>query len=141
MSWFMTYHRVCNKINTTGATCGAGIAYPSRKSEFTSVFSGIRLARSVIFYVMFLLIVACHFVLFIWILCCLSFDLLLLISPLVSSNLSYIIVLLLVSCMNTLVCVVLLLLFRLSDGNFLFNTFCQIMVVSFIGGGNLYIGK
>ena len=31
----MTYHRVCNKIITTGATCGAGTAYPSGTLEFT----------------------------------------------------------------------------------------------------------
>ena len=27
-SSFMTYHRVCNKCNTTGVACGAGTAYP-----------------------------------------------------------------------------------------------------------------
>ena len=35
LSSFMTYHRVCNNRNTTGATCGAGTAYPSRAREFT----------------------------------------------------------------------------------------------------------
>ena len=30
---YMTYHRVCNKINTTGATSGAGSAYPSGAPE------------------------------------------------------------------------------------------------------------
>ena len=39
-SSFMTRHRICNKNSTTTATCGAGIAYPSRAPEFTSVFSG-----------------------------------------------------------------------------------------------------
>jgi len=34
-SSFMTYHRVCNKINTTGVTSGAGAAYPSGAPEFT----------------------------------------------------------------------------------------------------------
>ena len=34
----MTYRRVCNKNNTTGARCGAGIAYPSREHEFTPGF-------------------------------------------------------------------------------------------------------
>ena len=29
LSSFMTYHMVCNKNNTTDATCGAGSAYPS----------------------------------------------------------------------------------------------------------------
>jgi hypothetical protein len=31
----MTYHRVCNKSNTTGATCVAESAYPSGPHEFT----------------------------------------------------------------------------------------------------------
>ena len=35
LSSFMTYHRVCNKINTTGTTSGAGAAYPSTTPEFT----------------------------------------------------------------------------------------------------------
>ena len=34
----MTYHRVCNKIITTGATGGAGTAYPSGTLEFTPGF-------------------------------------------------------------------------------------------------------
>ena len=46
----MTYHRIGNKSNTTGATCGVGTAYPS---EFTSMFSGARVARSLVFCVMF----------------------------------------------------------------------------------------
>jgi len=29
LSSFMTYHRGCNKSNTTGATIGTGTAYPS----------------------------------------------------------------------------------------------------------------
>ena len=39
VSSFMTYHRVCNEINTTGATGGAGTAYPSGAPEFTPGFS------------------------------------------------------------------------------------------------------
>ena len=35
---FMTYHCVCNRINTTAATCGARNVYPSWAPEFTSVF-------------------------------------------------------------------------------------------------------
>jgi hypothetical protein len=35
---FMTYHRVCNEINTTGATSRAGTAYPSGAPEFTPGF-------------------------------------------------------------------------------------------------------
>ena len=38
LSSFMTYHRVCDKINTTGATSGAGIANPSGAPEFTPGF-------------------------------------------------------------------------------------------------------
>jgi len=34
----MTYHRDCNKSNTTGVTCGAGTAYPSEAHEFTPGF-------------------------------------------------------------------------------------------------------
>jgi hypothetical protein len=30
-----TYHRVCNKSSKTGATNGAGTAYPSGAPEFT----------------------------------------------------------------------------------------------------------
>ena len=37
---FWTYHRFCNKINTTGATSRVGTAYPSGAPEFTPVFSG-----------------------------------------------------------------------------------------------------
>jgi len=32
----MTYHRVCNKSNTTGATRRTGTAYPSGAPEFDS---------------------------------------------------------------------------------------------------------
>ena len=31
-------HRICNKINKTGATCGAETAYPSGASAFTPQF-------------------------------------------------------------------------------------------------------
>ena len=36
-----------------GATCGAGTAYPSGAHEFTPVFSGVRISRSLIFWVFF----------------------------------------------------------------------------------------
>jgi hypothetical protein len=49
----MTYHRVCNQINTTGATSGAGTAYPSGAPEFTPIFSGVRVTRSLILCVWF----------------------------------------------------------------------------------------
>jgi len=34
----MTYHRVCNYTNTTGATGGTKTAYPSGAPEFTPGF-------------------------------------------------------------------------------------------------------
>jgi len=34
----MTYHRDCNKSNTTGATYGAGTVYLSGAPEFTPGF-------------------------------------------------------------------------------------------------------
>ena len=37
----MTYLRVFNMINTTGATSGAGTAYPSGAPVFTPVFTGL----------------------------------------------------------------------------------------------------
>jgi hypothetical protein len=49
LSSFMTYHRVCDKSNTTGATCGAGTAYPSGVHP---CFSGVRAVRSLFFYVL-----------------------------------------------------------------------------------------
>ena len=41
------------KSNTTGATCGAGTTYPSGASEFNLDFSGVRVARSLVFCVVF----------------------------------------------------------------------------------------
>jgi hypothetical protein len=49
LSSFMTYHQVCNYINTTGATGVAWTEYPSGAPEFTPVFSGVRVARSLAF--------------------------------------------------------------------------------------------
>jgi hypothetical protein len=51
---FKISHRVCYKSNTTGTTCGAGIAYPSGAPEYTSdLYSEVRVARSLVFYIMF----------------------------------------------------------------------------------------
>ena len=87
LSSFMTYHWLCNQINTTGVTSGSGIAYPSGTHEFISGFSRVRATRSLVLYVCF---VDSFFVIlsfFFWSLCCLSFfDLRILITPLVSSN-------------------------------------------------------
>jgi hypothetical protein len=38
LSSFMTYHRVCNYINTTGVTSGAGTAHSSGAPELTPSF-------------------------------------------------------------------------------------------------------
>ena len=70
----------CNS-NTTGVTCGAGTAHPSWVPEFTPVFSGVSFAQSLVFCVMFV----DHYPLFLWPLHCLSFDLWLLINPLICS--------------------------------------------------------
>ena len=45
---FMTYHRVCKKSSTKGATCRAGTAFPSRASLFIPGFSGVRVAQYLI---------------------------------------------------------------------------------------------
>jgi hypothetical protein len=39
LSSLMTYHRVCNKRNTTGATCEGGTANPSGAPSSSPVFS------------------------------------------------------------------------------------------------------
>ena len=49
----MTYHWVCNQINTTGATSGAGTANPSEAPESTPVFSGVCVTGSLVLCVCF----------------------------------------------------------------------------------------
>jgi len=52
----LLYHRVCNWSNTTGASSGIGTTYPSgshMSSLRTPVFSGIRVAWSLVFCVVF----------------------------------------------------------------------------------------
>ena len=44
----MTYHRVCNKSNTTGVIYGAETAHPSEEPEFPSGFSGIRVVQCLV---------------------------------------------------------------------------------------------
>jgi hypothetical protein len=54
LSSFMTYQRVCNQINTTGANSGAGTVYPSGASEGVNpIFSGVRVSRSLVLCVCF----------------------------------------------------------------------------------------
>ena len=57
-----------------GDTSGAGAAYPSEAPEFTPVFIGVRVTRSLVLYVCFVIVV-CPFVLFL-----LAFDLRILIT-------------------------------------------------------------
>ena len=77
-------------INTTGATSGAGTAYHSGTPEFTPIFSGVHVTRVT------LVLCACCvdrcLSFFFWPLCCLSSDLRLLITPLVSSNFDHFVV-------------------------------------------------
>ena len=53
LSSFVTYHQVCDKSSVTGTTCGARTAYPLRAPEFTPAFSGVCVARSLVFCVVF----------------------------------------------------------------------------------------
>ena len=46
---FRTNDRVCKKSNTTRSTIGGGTAFPSGAPEFTPVFRGVRVARSLVF--------------------------------------------------------------------------------------------
>jgi hypothetical protein len=53
LSSFMTYHQVCNKSNATDVICGAGTVYPFGVPEVTPVFRGVRVARSLVFFLRF----------------------------------------------------------------------------------------
>jgi hypothetical protein len=70
----MTYHRVCNKSNTTGATSGAGTAYYLGAPEFTSGFSKIFVARWLIFFIVFcrLMLSLCNIFCCCYVIVCLS---------------------------------------------------------------------
>ena len=86
-SSFMTYHRVCDQINTTGATSRAGTIYPSGTPEFTPTFQWASHYSILRFMCMCCrsLLVLCSFVF--WSLCCLFFfDIRILITSLVFSN-------------------------------------------------------
>jgi hypothetical protein len=84
LSIFMTYHR----LNTTGATSGAGTVYLYEAHKVTLVFSGVCVTRSLVVYVCFVDIFVLLY-LFFWPLCFLFFfDLRICITPLVSFNLS-----------------------------------------------------
>ena len=53
LSSFMTYFRVCNWINTTGTTSGAGTAYLPEHLSSPPVFSGVRVSWSLVLCVSF----------------------------------------------------------------------------------------
>jgi hypothetical protein len=53
LSSFMTYHLVGNKSNTTDATCWAGTAFPSGHFSSLPVFNEVRVARSLVAYIVF----------------------------------------------------------------------------------------
>ena len=84
---FISYHRVCNQINTTSATTGAGLAHPSEAHEFTPGFYWGSCYSIFSFICMFFrsLFVLLYF--FFWPLCCLFFDIRILIVPLISPTL------------------------------------------------------
>ena len=87
---FVTYHRICNQINTTDATRGTGTFYPSGAPDLTPEFQWGSCYPIFSFMCMFcrLLFVPVSFL--IWPLCFLFFgDIWILITPLVSSNSSY----------------------------------------------------
>ena len=66
VSSFMTYCRVCNYNNTTGATSGAGTAFPSEAPEFTPGFQWGSYYSIFSFMCNVLQIVVCPFVLFLF---------------------------------------------------------------------------
>ena len=79
----MTYHRLCDYGSTTCVTSGAGTAYHSGTHEFHTVFP-----RSFVFCVVLCRSLFIHLSFFIWVLWCLSLELRILITHLVSSNFS-----------------------------------------------------
>jgi hypothetical protein len=83
---FTINHRVCIKSSTTGATGGAGTAYPTGASEFTPDFSRGSWCSIVVLCVLCFVHHGFYFCPFsFWPLYCLSFDLQLLITSLISS--------------------------------------------------------
>jgi len=80
-STFMIYRRVCNKSKRLLEQ--KLLTFPVQISS-SSALSGVRAVKSLVFYV--LQIIVCPFVFFLWPLYCVSFDLWLQITPYVSSN-------------------------------------------------------
>jgi len=85
-SVFMAYLRVCNYSSVTGGINRAGTAYPPEHLSLPSfLVSGVRIARSLVFCVMFC--ISLFVLLYFWPMCFLSFfSLRILITPLVSSK-------------------------------------------------------
>ena len=81
---------ICIQWILTGVTCGAGIAYPYVAHEFAAGFSVVRVTQSLVFCGVFSRSLFVLLSLFFWPLCCLSFDIWILMTSLVSSNSSYI---------------------------------------------------
>ena len=69
---FLSYHRVYNKSNTTGATSGAGVTYSSKPPEFTPGWCKI---QSLPFCIIFCRSVFVALSILFWSLNCLFFDL------------------------------------------------------------------
>ena len=67
--------------NMKGATSGAGTAYTYGDIEFTTGYLGVRVTRTLVFCVMFCRSLFVLLSSFFWPLCCLSFDLRNLITP------------------------------------------------------------
>jgi hypothetical protein len=82
LSPYMIYYRVCHYINTKGVTSGAGTAHSSGAPEFTPVLSGARVTRSLVLCVMFCISLFVLLYFFFWPLCCLFFDIQILITSL-----------------------------------------------------------
>ena len=78
---FLTYYRFVTRLTLTGATSGAGTAYPPEYPSSTPVLSRVHVTRSLFWYVCF--VDRC---LPFWPLSCMSFNLRILITLLVSSN-------------------------------------------------------
>jgi len=83
---FMACHWLCSKSNTTGATHGTGTANRPEHLSSHPDCSEVRVTRSLVFYVVLCRSLFIRLFSFVCPLCCLSFDLQLMITPLVSSN-------------------------------------------------------
>ena len=73
LSLFLTNHIFCSKSNTTSVLCGTGTVYPSGEPEFTPLFSGVRVARALMFCVMFCISFISLVSFFYWSFYCLPF--------------------------------------------------------------------